>query len=251
LFAWAGSAAATPLTTRAATTAALSLTLAAIARGTRLSRGRRSWGVVGVERLRGSRKRVGAERDPFQDQLVSDLVEGRERRATRDDGSKMIVPLVQPSEDVVNEVAVGDHAAEVAEGVGHALHLMTVVAHREVALDEVAEHGVEMKRARLAIADELVLEREPDLARSDVALIEDVQKLTGNRAEDPGDDDALHALPGRVIDGRGIGENVVGEVVALQGEQNLIAPAGVACRRRVQNSRDKRANVLYPTGLCV
>jgi hypothetical protein len=44
---------------------------------------------------------------------------------------------------------------------------------------------------------------------------------------------------------------VVGEFVALQGEKNLIAPPGVACRRRIQNSQDKRANVLYPTGLRV
>jgi hypothetical protein len=28
-------------------------------------------------------------------------------------------------------------------------------------------------------------------------------------------------------------------------------PAGVAYRRRIQNSRDKRANVLYPVGLRV
>jgi hypothetical protein len=37
----------------------------------------------------------------------------------------------------------------------------------------------------------------------------------------------------------------------LQGEQNLIVSAGVARRRRVQNSREKRANVLYPAGLRV
>jgi hypothetical protein len=36
-----------------------------------------------------------------------------------------------------------------------------------------------------------------------------------------------------VIDGRGIRENVVSEVIALLGEQNLIALVGIACRRRV------------------
>jgi hypothetical protein len=58
LVALARSAAATPTTTTA-----LFLTLTTIARGTRLSRRRRSWGVVGVECLRGSHRRVGAERD--------------------------------------------------------------------------------------------------------------------------------------------------------------------------------------------
>jgi hypothetical protein len=54
-------------------------------------------------------------------------------------------------------------------------------------------------------------------------LLCDVMKLTDDRDVDLGDDDTLHVLPGRVIDGRGIRENVVSEVIALQGEQNLIA----------------------------
>jgi hypothetical protein len=68
---------------------------------------------------------------------------------------------------------------------------------------------------------------------SDVALLSDVLKLTGDRTKDPGDDDTLHALPSRVVDGTDIGENVVGKVVAIQGEHNMIAPAGVSYRRRV------------------
>jgi hypothetical protein len=76
-------------------------------------------------------------------------------------------------------------------------------------------------------------------------------KLVSDRIEDPREDDHLHAILGRVVDRRSIGEDVVGEFIAIQGEQNLIAPAGVACRRRIQKSRDKKANVLYPTGLHV
>jgi hypothetical protein len=92
---------------------------------------------------------------------------------------------------------------------------VTVVAHREVALDEVVEHGVDIKRACLTVADELVLEHEPDLARGDVVLLGDVVTLTGDRAEDLGDDDALHTLLSKDIDGKGIRENVVSEVIAL------------------------------------
>jgi hypothetical protein len=73
----------------AAMIATLSLTLATIARGTRHIRG-----VVGVERLRGRCGHVGAEREFLQDQVIPDLVEGREWHAMRDDDSKMIVPLV-------------------------------------------------------------------------------------------------------------------------------------------------------------
>jgi hypothetical protein len=42
---------------------------------------------------------------------------------------------------------VGDGATKISRGVGHAVHLATVVAHREVTLDKVAECGVKVKRA--------------------------------------------------------------------------------------------------------
>jgi hypothetical protein len=73
----------------------LSLALAAITRGTRRSRGGGK-GVDGVERLRGRHKHVRSKREFLQDQVIPNLVEGRERRVAHDDGTKMIVPLVQP-----------------------------------------------------------------------------------------------------------------------------------------------------------
>jgi hypothetical protein len=129
--------------------------------------------------------------------------------------------------------SMGEAGAEVGQGVGHALHLATVVTHREVTLDEIAEHGIEVKRVHFVVADELVLYHALALARSDAVLLGDVLKLTSDRAEDPRLDDNLHAIPGRVIDGRSVGEDVVDEFVVLQGEQNLIVPAGVACKRRI------------------
>jgi hypothetical protein len=59
------------------------------------------------------RECVGVEREFLQDQVVLDLVEGREQRAARDDGSKMIVLLVQPLKNVDDEVVVGDGVVEV------------------------------------------------------------------------------------------------------------------------------------------
>jgi hypothetical protein len=68
LVALSGSAAtiASTFLARAAMVMTLSLTLAAIARGTRRSRGARGRGVVGVERLRGRYARVRAEREFLQ-----------------------------------------------------------------------------------------------------------------------------------------------------------------------------------------
>jgi hypothetical protein len=93
-----------------------------------------------------------------------------------------------------------------------------------------------MKGAHFTVSYELVLERVLDLAHCDITLVGDVLKVASDRAKDPRDGDALHVLPSRVVDGRGIRESMVGEVVAFQVERNLIAPAGIAWRRRIQNS---------------
>jgi hypothetical protein len=53
------------------------------------------------------------------------------------------------------------------------------------------------------------------LARGNPVLHDNVQKLTRDRAKELGYHDALHALPSRVVDERGIRENVVGEFIAL------------------------------------
>jgi hypothetical protein len=113
------------------------------------------------------------------------------------------------------------------------------------------ECGIEMKHVCFVVATELVLDRVPDLVCSDIMLLGDIRKLVGDRARDLGEDNGLHAVPGRVVDGRCVGEDAVGEFVALEGEQNLITPASVACRRRILNSRDKGVNVLYLVSLRV
>jgi hypothetical protein len=72
-----------------------------------------------------------------------------------------------------------------------------------------------VKHARFIVADELVLYRAPNLARDDAVLLGDVMNLAGDHAKDPGEDDTLHVLPSKVVVGRGIREDVVGEVVVL------------------------------------
>jgi hypothetical protein len=47
-------------------------------------------------------------------------------------------------------------------------------------------------------------------------LLGDVLKLVGDRAEDLGEDDGLHAIPGRVVDRRSVREDVVSEFVAFR-----------------------------------
>jgi hypothetical protein len=63
-----------------------------------------------------------------------------------------------------------------------------------------------------------VLDRLPNLVLGNTMLLGDVLNLVVDHAKDPGEVDILHAIPCRVIDGRGIGEDVVGGFIALQGE---------------------------------
>jgi hypothetical protein len=97
---------------------------------------------------------------------------------------------------------------------------VTVVAHREVALDKVVKRDIKVKHAFFTIVDELELDCAVDLVCGDAMLLGDVLKLADDHAEDLGEGDGLHAIP-----------------------------TDVACRRRIQNSRDKRTYVLYPAGL--
>jgi hypothetical protein len=89
----------------------------------------------------------------------------------------MLIPLVQAAKNVEDEVPVRDRAVKIAEGVCHSLHLAAVLSHREITLEEVAKHGVEVKGVCLAVADELVLERQPGLTRGAATFSGDVLKV--------------------------------------------------------------------------
>jgi hypothetical protein len=78
------------------------------------------------------------------------------------------------------------------------------------------ERCVEVKCACFAVVNELMIDHKPDLACGDAMLLGDVLKLAGDRAEDLGEDDGLHAIPGRVVDRRSVREDVVNEFVAFR-----------------------------------
>jgi hypothetical protein len=77
--------------------------------------------------------------------------------------------LVQPTQDVQHENAVGDVDAEVGEGVGEALHLSTVVVDAEVTLNEASKGGVNVEGAGFMVAEEVVLQGQPVIVRQSSA----------------------------------------------------------------------------------
>jgi hypothetical protein len=80
---------------------------------------------------------------------------------------------------------IGDGLTQGTKVIGHALHLMTVVANAEVALFEGAEPGVELQNMWPAITEELSLDREPRLVCSLRRLPNDLVELEGEGVEDP------------------------------------------------------------------
>ncbi|AQL02389.1 Nudix hydrolase 14 chloroplastic [Zea mays] len=122
----------------------------------------------------------------------------------------MLILLVEAAKNIEDEVPVRDRAVKIAEGVRHRLHLAAVLSHREITLDEVAKHGVEVKGTCLAVADELVLERQPGLMRRDAMFPGDVLKVNVDGAENPGDDNAVHPFPGWIVGRRSVEEDMGG-----------------------------------------
>lgn len=120
--------------------------------------------------------------------------------------------LVEPADDVEDEVAVGDLLAEITEGVRHALEAVTVVLDGQVALDDVPKLGVEVEGSCLPVIKKLRLNGEPGGACGNAALTaihDDVDEVVGNGAVEPRLDDAVHPSPIRRSQGGNVTENVI------------------------------------------
>ena len=83
----------------------------------------------------------------------------------------MRILLIEATKNIKNKSAIVHRLAKFTERVGHTLHLLEVIDHGEVTLEEVAEFGVEEEGASLLVADELFLDAEPDAASKGAVMI--------------------------------------------------------------------------------
>ena len=118
-------------------------------------------------------------------------------------------------------------------------------------MDEVAELDVEVEGARLLVAEELVLEGAPDGTGRGGAVNHRLGEVGGDRAGDPGLDDAIHARSARELKRREIGKDVGLQRVLADDEEDLISPAGVVAGVQIEDDMDEAPNVLYADGLSV
>jgi hypothetical protein len=90
---------------------------------------------------------------------------------------------------------IGHRLVEVTEGIDHVLHLPVVVV--QVILDESLERGVKVEGTCLMIAEEPLLDGNPSLRGRAVALTDDVLYLDDDCADELGEDNPDHPLPGK------------------------------------------------------
>jgi hypothetical protein len=84
------------------------------------------------------------------------------------------------------------------------------------------------------VAEKLVLDGEPEVARCTVAFSDHLMKLQRDGIADPVEDDTFHPNPPRII-GWGIGRDVLDEGIALEGLLHKITPAGIVGGGGVKN----------------
>jgi hypothetical protein len=124
---------------------------------------------------------------------------------------------------------IGDGLTQDMKVVGHALHLMTIVANVEVTLLEDVEPAIELQNTRLTVVKELTLEREPRLMCGLRWFPNDLVEFGGEDDEDPCHHDVLQPS---LIDGRigDVGEDVVVQGISTKHEEHEVAPPLVVRR---------------------
>jgi hypothetical protein len=173
---------------------------------------------------------------------VFELGEGSVTSEKTTDGSEA---LVEPSDEIEGERAVGDGFPEIAECCRHTLELPGVVRNGLVALDEVAELDVELDDAGFPVPMELVLQSAPDGAGGGVAINGSFGEVGGDGASDPGLHHTVHAHPIWEGGRRKIGEGVGLQRVLADDEEDLVAPAVIVAGGEVEDDVDEVLDVLH------
>jgi hypothetical protein len=188
----------------------------------------------------------------LQGKGITDLQEGGWRLLVREECPHGLVAAGKAPQNVEDQDVLRDREAEVAKPISRALHLPTVVVHRQVTLLERAKLDVELEGACLSIPEKLSLEGKPHHTRGGIRSAHDVLEIQGDGPRDPGHDDAVAASPRRVPSmGRSVGEDVAVESVAAKNEEKLVRPSSVGGGVGVEYDGDQGLDVGDPGGLKV
>lgn len=122
-------------------------------------------------------------------------------------------------------------------------YLATLLGNGEIPLHEGLKDDVEVKGTCLNVAEEL-LNGNPSLASNATTLTDNVLQLDGDGPENPGEDNAIHPTSGGDSEGHHVCENVVVDSIALQGEEDKVAPTDIAGGSQVKENGNQGLDVL-------
>jgi hypothetical protein len=155
----------------------------------------------------------------------------------------VLKPRVQATEDVEDEDSVVDRRPEVGQSICHVLELAAVLAYDEITLHKVTEGRIKEKSVLLTVNEKLVLNSQPQVARSGTMSPNHLMKLRGDSVADPVEDDAIHPAPARISGRNDVRVDVVEEGVVLEDHHHQVTPAGVGGGAGVEDDVHEGTNV--------
>lgn len=162
--------------------------------------------------------------------------------STAQQGPEVGEALVEASNHVEDEGAIGDGLAEGAEIVGHLLEAAAVHDDGEIPLDEVVEFRLEVNGVNLPVAEELGLDGEPSVPGGRALGGDNVGEVVGEGVDDPRLDHTIHPIPVRRED-RDVKVDLILQGVLPQDSQEVVKPATEVPRVDVEDNGDEGADV--------
>lgn len=107
--------------------------------------------------------------------------------------------LVEAADEVKDERTISDNLAQVAQGIRHGLELVAAVGDGEIALDEISKGSIEVERALLAVAEELVLQCDGAGSGSGTVVPNNLLEVGRDSVEEPRHEYAVHTPPVGVV----------------------------------------------------
>jgi hypothetical protein len=191
---------------------------------------------LGEERVVGDNTSLTVEALLLQEKEGVELDEGGQT-TTRHVWDGMLEPLVEAAEDVLDEVAVLDARAKIAEHVCHELHLGGVVNDGEITLVEAMKLVAEEGGTSVTVVAEDVADGAPEGGGGGVARLHDRQGGRGDHGVVPRDNGEVVEHPVGDALGRGA-VDVIPQPEFGEGGEELTTPEAVVLLLVIQRDEN-------------
>jgi hypothetical protein len=151
-----------------------------------------------------SRRGSNSHSELLEDKFVAGFEEGGERTPALEMTTDRGEALVESTNQIENEWAIGDRFTQVMDIISFRLEALAEVHDGKIALDNGAMFGFEDESVCLPIPKEMAFNGELGGASGDDAVAaahDNVDKVAGEGVVEPGTDDAVHPHPVERVEG--------------------------------------------------